>query len=246
MKFRSTIFITALILSQPFIALSQQVNQVSSPRFFEIIQNQDGILLDVRTEQEFQSGHIENSGQMNFYARDFAQQLLQLPKDRPIYLYCNTGRRSNIAAQFLIRNGYTQVYNLQRGIVEWNHAGLPVTVPSHARMDVENSFNQTEFERLISSGKLVFVDFYAPWCGPCMQMMPMIDEMKSRFEGRIEVVKINADASRPLMRQLSISSIPHLVLYKNGDIVFEHTGLIEENRLFSILQSHYEQLRRTN
>ncbi len=225
---------------------ASEVRQLSSAQFNKIIAGSNGILLDVRTEREFQSGHIENSDQLNFYARDFAEHLLLLPKDKPIYLYCNTGRRSNIAANFLIRNGYTQVYNLQRGIVEWLQADLPVVTSPGAPINIQDRFEPREFKELISSDQLVFVDFYAPWCGPCMQMMPMIDDLKARYEGKIQIVKVNADASRQLMRELRLTAIPYLALFRNGEIVFEHRGLIEEQKLTSVLDLHYNKWRNKN
>lgn len=236
------LLLTAIVLQSIFVHGSE-VKQLSSVQFKQIIAKNDGILLDVRTEQEFKSGHIENSGQLNFYARDFAQHLLLLPKDKPIYLYCNTGRRSNIAANFLIRNGYTQVYNLQRGIVEWLHLGLPVTVSPMAQTDTRDRFNPQEFRELISTDQLVFVDFYAPWCGPCMQMMPMINDLKERYEGKIQIVKINADASRQLMSELRLTTIPYLALFQNGRLLFDHRGLIEEHELSNKLDLHYDRWR---
>ena len=225
---------------------ASQVNQVSSTEFKQLISDKDGILIDVRTEREYESGHIGNSGQLNFYARDFAQHLLLLPKNKPIYLYCNTGRRSNIAANYLVRNGYTQVYNLQRGIVEWLQSDLPVVVSPSAEIDTQDGFDPVEFRELISTDQLVFIDFYAPWCGPCMQMMPMINDMKARYEGRIQVVKVNADASRQLMRELRLTAIPYLALFQNGEVIFEHRGLIEEQKLISILDMHYNERRNKN
>lgn len=246
MKFRIAFLFTAFIISLSLFVKASQVNQLSSAQFNQIIKEKDGILLDVRTEREFNSGHLENSGQLNFYAPDFAQSLLQLPKDKPIYLYCNTGRRSNIAAQFLVRNGYTQVYNLQRGIVEWLHAELPVVASPNAPVDVQDRFNPEEFRELLSTDQLVFIDFYAPWCGPCMQMMPMIDDLIRRYEGKIQIVKVNADASRQLMRELRLTAIPYLALFQNGEIIFEHRGMIEEKELTSVLDKHYNNWRNKN
>jgi len=213
--------------------------QVTSQEFHQLISKGEGVLLDVRTEREFQNGHIENAGQLNFYARDFRSRLLLLPKDQPIYLYCNTGWRSNIAASFLVRNGYTQVYNLVHGIMEWEQADMPVIIDPDAQPDTDDQFSPEEFAALMQSEELVFIDFYAPWCGPCRQMMPMIDSLTQQFKGRVIMVKINADASKRLMRDMEITSVPYLVLYHNGKILFEHKGLIEKQQLVAILESHY-------
>lgn len=235
-------FIFTPILFSLFIFAAYTQNpstiQVGSEEFNQLISKGEGVLLDVRTQREFQNGHIENAGQINFYARDFRRSLLLLPKDQPVYLYCNTGWRSDIAASYLIRNGYTKVYNLKHGIMEWEQANLPVTIDPNAQPDTDDRFTTSDFTKLIQSESLVFIDFYAPWCGPCRQMMPMIDSLKAEYKGRIDVVKINADASKSLMRDIKMVSVPYLVLYHQGKVLFEHKGLIGRQELVTELESH--------
>ncbi len=157
------------------------------------------ILLDVRTINEFKNGHLKNAVQLNYYASNFNKKLLLLPRNRKIFLYCNTGYRSKRAAQFLVQNGYKEVYNLENGIMEWNLTNLPTITDADAEKDSENSMETDEFNALINSRKLVFVDFYAPWCAPCRKMMPMIDALAKKYHNQINVVKINADASAGLI-----------------------------------------------
>jgi len=95
-----------------------------------------------------------------------------------------------------------------------------------------------EFNALINSGELVFVDFYAPWCAPCRKMIPMIDSLKTEYKGQIAVVKINADASKKLMKSLSIQSVPNLILYKNGKSLFTHTGIISKSELENVFKAN--------
>jgi len=212
--------------------------QVSSYEFNSLVSKDNGVLLDVRTEREYRNGHIGNSGQLNFYSFDFRRRLLLLPKDQPIYVYCNTGYRSEKAAEYLINNGYTQVYNLQHGIMEWELAELPVVVDPNASPETEDKFEIAQFQELIQSDSLVFIDFYAPWCGPCRQMMPMIDSLKVEYHERIQVVKINADASKRLMKDIRLASVPYLVLYRQGQILFDHKGIIGRGELVQAFE-HY-------
>ena len=234
------LFTTLFLLLFHFSALTQNSStiQVGSEEFNQLISKGEGVLLDVRTEREFKNGHIEDAGQLNFYSRSFRRSILLLPKNQPIYLYCNTGWRSDIAVSFLIRNGYTKVYNLEHGIMEWELAGFPVIVDPDAQPETEDRFDVTDFNKLVKRDQLVFIDFYAPWCGPCRQMMPMIDSLKTEYKGQIEVVKINADASKRLMRELQMVSVPYLVLYRQGEILFEHKGMIGRQELVTELELH--------
>ena len=219
-----------------FTACGQNPNvkQVNSIKFEKLIKDSTGTLLDVRTLGEFKNGHIADAGQLNYYALDFRRKLLLLSKDQPIYLYCNTGYRSQRAAEILVKNGYKEVYNLEHGILEWNLKNLPVLVEPDAKPDTENKMEPDEFNALINSEKLVFVDFYAPWCAPCRKMMPMMDSLKTEYKDKVTIVKINVDASKKLMKEIGIVSVPYLVLYHKGIILYSKYGLTEKRELEQI------------
>ncbi|UCE93629.1 MAG: rhodanese-like domain-containing protein [Flavobacteriaceae bacterium] len=85
----------------------------------------DGILLiDVRTPEEFASGHIENSININIGSDDFKEQIAALPKDQEIYLYCKKGGRSNSAAKMIEGMEFKKIYDLKGGITAWEDEGL--------------------------------------------------------------------------------------------------------------------------
>ena len=225
-----------------FTACGQNPNvkQVNSIEFEKLIKDSSGTLLDVRTLGEFKNGHIKEAGQLNYYALDFRQKLLLLPKNQPIYLYCNTGYRSQRTAEILVKNGYKDVYNLEHGILEWNLKNLPVLVEPDAKPDIENKMEMDEFNALINSEKLVFIDFYAPWCAPCRKMMPMMDSLKTEYKDKVTIVKINVDASKKLMKELGIVSVPYLVLYYKGIILYSKNGLTEKQELEKVFNENSE------
>jgi len=231
------IFIVITLALNSCAQKNPEAIQLNSKEFERLVRTKPGVLLDVRTQREFKNGHIENAGQLNYYALDFRSRLLLLPKDQPVYLYCNTGYRSNRAASFLIRNAYTNVYNLQHGIMEWELADLPVITDPDARPDMDDKFEPDEFAQLLASEPIVFVDFYAPWCAPCRKMMPMIDSLKVEYHERLPIVKVNADASKRLMREMKLVTVPYLALYRNGELYFEHHGEIRRKELVEVLES---------
>lgn len=231
------LFISAITLFS-FTSKSQDYYNLDSEDFRNIIEKNKGTLLDVRTSSEFENGHIEESGQLNYYALDFRNKLLLLPKNEPIFLYCNTGWRSKKAAEILADNGYTRVYNLEKGIMDWELNDYPVTVSPNTKADTKDKMEIDEYKALINSDELVFIDFYAPWCGPCRKMMPYIDELQKEYKHKVRVVKINADASKKLVKEIRVASVPYLVMYKNGKKVYEHSGLEQKKDLEKVFQKN--------
>ncbi len=86
----------------------------------------DLVILDVRTPQEFDEGHIEGATLIDFYDPDFANQLAELDPDVPYVLYCRSGNRSSDARAMMAELGFTTVDDIDGGILAWESAGLPV------------------------------------------------------------------------------------------------------------------------
>ena len=104
-----------------------------------------------------------------------------------------------------------------------------------ARPDIKDRMEPDEFYALIKSDKPVLVDFYAPWCGPCRQMMPIIDSLKTKYKNEYTIVKINVDASKKLVRELRIGGVPYLVVYRNGKILNSRNGLLSREELIELM-----------
>ena len=83
-------------------------------------------LVDVRTPLEFKSGYIDNAQNIDFQSPTFAQDILELDKDKPVILYCRSGGRSAKCAEKLQQAGFTKIYDLEGGISRWKHEGLEV------------------------------------------------------------------------------------------------------------------------
>ncbi len=214
---------------------AEHFKQLSSDELSNILSKDNITLIDVRTPGEYGNGHLTDAGQINYYAFDFKKKLLLLPRDEPVYIYCNTGYRSRKAAEILVKNGYEEVYNLEHGIMEWNLHDLPIVVESDARPDIKDRMEPDEFYALIKSDNPVLVDFYAPWCGPCRQMLPIIDSLKTEYKDEHTIVKINVDASKKLVKKLQIGGVPYLVVYRDGKILNSHNGLLSREELIELL-----------
>ena len=106
--------------------------QVIKPAKFEAIMKSDpnAVLLDVRTREEYKSGTIAKSVNIDFYADDFAKQIAKLDKDKTYLVYCRSGKRSNKTAGMMIEQGFKNVFDLDGGIISWKAAELPVEMPA--------------------------------------------------------------------------------------------------------------------
>jgi rhodanese-related sulfurtransferase len=97
---------------------------------FDLIQqnqgNPDFIIVDVRTPEEFNDGHIENAVNIDFYSETFRQDLDKLDKSKVYLVYCRSGNRSGQAMDIMDELGFQEVYNLDTGIQEWIAKGFPV------------------------------------------------------------------------------------------------------------------------
>lgn len=103
-----------------------------SPQNGAAIQNnppKDLVILDVRTPEEFAEGHLDGAVMIDFYRDDFADQLTQLDPDVPYLLYYRSGNRSGQTAAIMEQLGFTDVLDVDGGILSWTEAGLPTVTP---------------------------------------------------------------------------------------------------------------------
>ena len=93
---------------------------------------------------------------------------------------------------------------------------------------------QTE---VVSSNQPVLVDFWAPWCGPCRMIAPLIEELASEYAGSVKVGKLNIDDSPNAAGLYGVSSIPTLMVFKGGEVVERFVGVQPKNRLQKALDA---------
>jgi thioredoxin 1 len=105
---------------------------------------------------------------------------------------------------------------------------------SSAAAVTDASFEQD----VLKSDVPVLVDFWAPWCGPCRMVAPIVDEIAKEYEGKIRVFKLNTDENPNVASQYGIRSIPTLMLFKGGQKVDTVVGAVPKNTLSSTISKY--------
>lgn len=194
------------------------------------------IVLDVRTDEEFKSGHLQGAVNMNVNDPDFAERIKQLDTTQPVFVYCLAGGRSAKAAEILKDMGFPAVYNMEGGMSRWTYENRAVESPEGA---MDKGMKKAEFESMMGGIKdtLVLVDFWAKWCAPCRKIMAYLPEIEKEYTGKIKVVKINYDDNPRLVKELSLDNVPYLFVYKNGKAIWQQSGYIEADVLKAAIKS---------
>lgn len=110
---------------------SPEINIISESDFVEILDS-DYTLIDVRTQDEFDLGHIDSAINLDFYSETFQNDILSLPKNETIVLYCRTNNRSSKTANILKENGFKEISVLEGGITEWVKNGNDINYTTYS------------------------------------------------------------------------------------------------------------------
>lgn len=98
--------------------------------------------------------------------------------------------------------------------------------------------SDSEFDELVlKSSTPVLVDFWAPWCGPCLQLSPVIEQLAKELGEKVKIVKVNVDENRQSAAKYNVQSIPNLILFKDGQVKSQRTGAAPKPELEKMIKS---------
>ena len=103
-----------------------QVKVISPKEMQKAIDSGSVQIIDIRTPSEFQEGHLKNANNIDFLSSTFKKEISGLDKEKPVYIYCRSGNRSGKSVKDFLNAGFTEIYDLEVGIVGWKSEGLPV------------------------------------------------------------------------------------------------------------------------
>ena len=96
-----------------------------------------------------------------------------------------------------------------------------------------------KFSEIINGNTPALVDFFAEWCGPCKSMKPVLEALKQQMGEKVRIIKIDVDKNNSLAQTLDIRSVPTLILYRNGEILWRASGARPLNELREIIEKSY-------
>lgn len=196
----------------------------------EIATTDEPQLIDVRTPEEFNAGHILDAKNINWLGNDFVPNIEKLDKSKPVFVYCKSGGRSSNAAKKLEELGFKKIYNLQGGMMSWDASDVSKS------SDQIIGMSSQEYAALLNTDKKVLIDFNAKWCAPCKKMAPYLDRMQKDCAEKVVIIRLDADENKTLIKEMKISELPTLLLYENKELKWKNSGYISEEDLKKKLQ----------
>ena len=96
----------------------------------------------------------------------------------------------------------------------------------------------SSFKELVNGDKPLLVDFFAEWCGPCKMQAPILKEAKDRLGDDVRIIKIDVDKNPEVARQFNVQGVPALILFKQGQIKWRQSGVVQANTLIQLVHQH--------
>jgi rhodanese-related sulfurtransferase len=225
-----------LLLSIFFVCFSSLAQQsiksktIAPLAFAENISSTFGPqILDVRTPEEFNSGHIDNALNINWLGTTFVADTKKLDKKKPIYVYCKSGNRSSKAVKKLEELGFETIIELEGGYTQWQLTSFDKPNTPTIGMSLQ------EFNHLLESEKAVLINFTGN-CTSCQKTESIFSKLGKEQADKVQIITIDFEKNKTIAAELEVENLPTLLLYKNKNLRWRQSGVVTEGDLLKQLQ----------
>jgi rhodanese-related sulfurtransferase len=215
--------ITAVVLFFAFGAFAQNQNTITLPLdsfYAKIKSEKNPQIIDARSPEEFSLNHIDGAVNFNLQTEHYAKYVAALDLSKPVFIYSINIGRSTLLAKELLKNGFSQVHDLEGGIANWIGGGKPFYSNLKSKLSV------AEYKKIISDNNTVLVDIGSRYCGACKKVKPILETIRAQYGADLKIVEIDLEENPKLIADLkTVNVFPYLILYQKGKIVFKKEGL---------------------
>jgi rhodanese-related sulfurtransferase/glutaredoxin-related protein len=215
--------ITIVVLFFVFGAFAQNQNTITLPLdsfYTKIKSEKKAQIIDARSSEEFALNHIDGAVNFNLQTENYAKYVATLDKLKPVFIYSIGAGRSNALAKELLKNGFSEVHDLEGGIANWIGGGKPFYSNSKSKLSL------TEYKKNISDNNIVLVDIGSRYCGSCKKAKLVLENIRAQYGANLKIVEIDLEENPQVIADLkTVSVFPTLILYRKGKVVFKKEGL---------------------
>jgi thioredoxin 1 len=140
-----------------------------------------------------------------------------------------------ILSMFAILAASYTLYACQGKTTESHEDGVVMNQPSEETTKADGTIPVQKFDSLISGEKLVMVDFYAVWCGPCKRMAPFVEQVKEEKKDMVTVLSIDAEAQPEISSRYNLEGYPTLIFFKKGQVIANAIGYHDKNQILDLV-----------
>jgi rhodanese-related sulfurtransferase len=212
--------ISAIVLLFTIAGFTQNQITLELDAFYSKIKaEKNPQLIDARSPEEFAINHLNGAVNFNLETKNYAEYVNRLDKSRPVFIYSIGAGRSNLLAKELLKNGFTEVHDLQGGIAAWIGGGKSFYSNTKSKLSL------TAYKKVIAENNNVLVDIGSRYCGACKKVKPVLETIKAEHGTHLKIVEIDLEDNPQVIADLkTVKVFPTLILYQNGKIVFKKDG----------------------
>lgn len=220
LKFKINITTLFLLFTVIGFAQNENTNTIALETFYTKIKSEKNPqIIDARGPEEFALNHINGAVNFNQQSENYTKSVAKLDKSKPVFIYSIGAGRSVTLTKELLKNGFTEVYNLEGGIANWIGGGKPFYANSKSKLSI------AEYKKIIAENNTVLVDIGSRYCGPCKKVKSVLETIRAEYGEKVKIVEIDLEDNPQVIADLkSVTVFPTLILYKNGKIVFKKEG----------------------